>query len=265
MPSNAEAVESLVELGLTEYEARCFVALTQLSEGTAKEISQVADVPQSRVYDVTDQLYHRGLVDVQESEPRKYFALPVEQALERLQREYDDAVETANRRLQALESRETDGDGVWEIADRQDVIVRVKMHVDDATDEVYLLVGDEELLEPEVLDALDEATEEDVAVFAEVPSESARDRLHDAVPAADVAITDLPLESMPVEDREPGRLLMVDRETILMSALREGLVPDDTEETGLWGSEVGHGLVVWLRPLLESRLEQLDFASAGSA
>jgi sugar-specific transcriptional regulator TrmB len=263
MTSNAEAVEALTELGLTEYEARCFVALTQLSDGTAKEISQVADVPQSRVYDVTDQLHHRGLVDVQESEPRTYFALPVEQALERLQREYDDAVETANRRLQALDSRETNGDGVWGIADKQDVIVRVKMHVDDATAEVYLLVGDEELLEPEVLDALDEASE-DVDVFAEVPSESARDRLHDAVSGANVAITDLPLESMTVDGREPGRLLMVDRETILMSALREGLVPDDTEETGLWGSEVGHGLVVWLRPLLESRLDRLDFASAGS-
>lgn len=49
MASEEETVESLVELGLTEYEACCLVAVTQLSQGTAKEISQIADVPQSRV------------------------------------------------------------------------------------------------------------------------------------------------------------------------------------------------------------------------
>lgn len=47
-----------------------------------------------------------------------------------------------------------------------------------------------------------------------------------------------------------------------MSALKEGLVPGETEETGLWGSEVGHGLIGWLRPLLLPRMERLDFESA---
>lgn len=61
MASKAEAVEALTELGSTEYEARCFVALSQLSEGTAQEISQVSEVPQSRVYDIADSLFQRGL------------------------------------------------------------------------------------------------------------------------------------------------------------------------------------------------------------
>lgn len=54
MAVETDAIEALTELGLTEYEARCFVALSQLTQGTAKEISRVADVPQSRVYDVTE-------------------------------------------------------------------------------------------------------------------------------------------------------------------------------------------------------------------
>ena len=41
----AEAIELLQELGLKEYEARCFVALTRLPFGTAKEISDVASAP----------------------------------------------------------------------------------------------------------------------------------------------------------------------------------------------------------------------------
>lgn len=262
MVSKAEAVEALADLGLTEYEARCFVALSQLSEGTAQEISQVSEVPQSRVYDIADSLYQRGIVDVQESEPRRYFALPVEYAIERLRQEYNEQLETANMRLQTLETRNIETDAVWEIADRKGVLVRMLMHIDEAEEEVYLLVSTGDLLEQELLEALDEANERGVTIFAEVPEESARNRLHEVIPDCRVAITDLPIESMKVDDREPGRLMMVDQNTVLMSALKSGLVPGETEETGLWGSEVGHGLIAWLRPLLLTRLERLDFESA---
>lgn len=262
MASEIEAVESLTELGLTEYEARCFVALTQLSQGTAREVSRIADVPQSRVYDVADRLHQRGLIDVQSSEPRKYFAVPVDRALMRLRQEYDATLETTGRKLRALEARETEDDGVWEIANRQDVVLRVTRYVDDAEEDVYFLTADEALLEREVLDAMAEASEAGVAILAELPTEAARDRLHDAIPDARAAISDPPLETPTTDDRAPGRLLMVDRETVLLSARRTGLVPDETEETGLWGSEVGRGLVVWIRPLLEARFDRLEFESA---
>ncbi|PSQ46397.1 hypothetical protein BRD15_09160 [Halobacteriales archaeon SW_6_65_15] len=58
------AIDALEQLGLTEYEARCFVALTRLPHGTAKEVGQVADIPRSRVYETMDRLQDRGLVDV---------------------------------------------------------------------------------------------------------------------------------------------------------------------------------------------------------
>lgn len=261
MPSKLEAVESLIELGMTEYEARCFVALTQLSEGTAKEISRVADVPQSRVYDVVDSLHRKGVVDVQESDPRRYRVLPVQRALELLQREYTDALETAADRLQALETRNTRSRGVWEIAERGDIADRLETHLEDASEEVFLLFAEEHLPEPAIMETLGEAADRNVSIYAEVPSEAARERFHDAVPDARVTVTDLPLGSMVVDGHEPGRLVLVDRETVVLSSLREGLIPGESEETGLWGSGVGHGLVVWLRPLLECRLERGEFVA----
>lgn len=47
-----------------------------------------------------------------------------------------------------------------------------------------------------------------------------------------------------------------------MIELREGLVPEDIEETGVWGSTVGHGLVAWVRELLTTRRERLKFETA---
>lgn len=44
-----EATEVLQQLGLKEYEAQCFVGLSRLSTGTAKQLSETTDVPRTRV------------------------------------------------------------------------------------------------------------------------------------------------------------------------------------------------------------------------
>lgn len=259
LASEAEAVEALMQLWLSEYEARCFVALTQLSEETAKEIAQIADVPQSRVYDITEQLHEMGLVDIQQSDPKRYYALPVEPALKTLRQEYTAQLDRADEHLRTLEGRHFDTDGVWEIADRQDVLNRIRMHIDNATDDVYLLLAHEDLLEDEVVTALREAASTDTAIWAEAPTEAARARLHRECPAIHVAVTDFTEWSLPEPEQDLGRLLMVDGETILMSALQEGLIPNDVEESGVWGSAVGNGLVVWVQQLLDARREQITF------
>lgn len=257
--SESDAIDALVELGLREYEARCFVALTQLSEGTAKEISQVADVPQSRVYDVVEELHRLGLVDVQASTPRRYTVVPVDEARKRLRQEYRDHLETATTHLQALEQRTTDSDGVWKVADQQALRNRITRAVENATSEVYLLVADGDLLEPPLLERLVEARDRGVAVFLEVPTASVKRDVHESLSTAQVAVTDFEFDSRGEPTQSLGRLLVVDRETIVVSALRTGLVPSETREAGIWTSERGHGLVVWLRYVLEWRLVILEF------
>ncbi|UHQ97948.1 hypothetical protein HYG81_18615 [Natrinema zhouii] len=51
MPTESQAVRLLDDLGLTEYEARCFVALSRVQTASASEIHTLSDVPRSRVYD----------------------------------------------------------------------------------------------------------------------------------------------------------------------------------------------------------------------
>lgn len=75
-----EAIDLLQELGLKEYEARCFVALNQLPNGTAKEIREISDVPRTRVYDAIRVLESEGLVEVQQSSPQVYRAVEISEA-----------------------------------------------------------------------------------------------------------------------------------------------------------------------------------------
>jgi len=261
MPSGAEAVEALEQLGLSEYEARCFVALTQLSTGTAKEIAQIADVPQSRVYDITEDLHGMGLVDIEQADPKRYFALPVDAALQTLREEFDTHLDTADRHLSELDGRDAEDNGVWEIATREAVRSQALLHIRNATDEVYLLIAHETLLEDELVDALDDAAS-DVTVWVEVPTAEAKQRVGDALPRSTVAVTDCLSSTLPEESQTPGRLLMVDRETILLSAQKDGLIPNENEESGIWGRAVGHGLVGWVRHLLETRRDRLSFETA---
>lgn len=94
-----------------------------------------------------------------------------------------------------------------------------------------------------------------------VTSEASRERVHERVPEARVAVTDFADRGPPMGE-DVGRLLMVDRETVLLSARRDGLVPTDLAETGLWGPSVGHGLVAWIRELLDARRRNVDFVTA---
>ncbi|WP_223173920.1 helix-turn-helix domain-containing protein [Haloferax sp. AS1] len=53
---NSEAIDALIELGLSTYEARVFTALIELGEGTAREVAKTSDVPRSQVYTTAKEL-----------------------------------------------------------------------------------------------------------------------------------------------------------------------------------------------------------------
>ena len=111
----AETTSVLESLGLTEYEARCFVALTRIGQGTAREIAEVADVPRPRVYDSVEALQGRGLADVQDAQPRRFRAPDPHDAVETIRREYGrrlDRLDGLLPRLQSPPARE-DRAGVW--------------------------------------------------------------------------------------------------------------------------------------------------------
>jgi sugar-specific transcriptional regulator TrmB len=118
---NPETVSLLQDLGLKEYEARFFLALTRLPTGTAKEISEISAVPRTRVYDAVRALEARGLVEVQHTSPKKFRAVPIEEATETVRQQFDTQIDTLKSHLEALDSQpETDDDRmqeVWALSD----------------------------------------------------------------------------------------------------------------------------------------------------
>ncbi|GHE74675.1 TrmB family transcriptional regulator [Streptomyces vinaceus] len=78
------AVNDLVSLGLSRYEARVYLALVRRESYTAAEAARAADVPRQRVYDVLDALVRRRLAVLRPGRVAAFSAVAPELALARL-------------------------------------------------------------------------------------------------------------------------------------------------------------------------------------
>jgi len=83
--------QSLVQLGLTAYEAAAYIALAARSSLTPAEIATRAKIPRQRVYDVLGSLTTKGLCLEYGANPKTFSAVDPRTALEHL------AFETAER------------------------------------------------------------------------------------------------------------------------------------------------------------------------
>lgn len=256
MSKAQEATHTLEELGLTEYEARCFVALTRLSKGTAKQVSEVADVPRSRVYDTIDRLNKKGLVEVQRSEPREFKAVPVEMACRRLREDFDSRIDAAENALQQVEQPEAQEDeGMWVINQSEQVTDRIVTFLNEAEETIHYVSIDEDVFDQRIREHIADACDRGVEVVLEVPTEERRENLEQSLPEATILVaTDLQT-TQPVYNEWPAQLLLTDRTSIVATGIKERDLPDVFHETAVWTYGRDHGFAVWIRELLDNRLD----------
>jgi len=247
------AIEQLEQFGLSAYAARTFVALVSLGTGTAKDVSGVSDVPRTRVYDAIDELHTLGLVDIQQSSPKEFWAISPETASRKFEQEMDHRISMLSRALDELEPahRSEQQRGVWTVDGQVAVTDRVTEFISEAEEEiVYMTV--EDLLTETVIDALRAAAERGVAISLGGVSSDVQAQIQDDIPGAEL------FESLWVWSGTPaGRLMMVDGTQTLVSVLVNGTdaaPTDPRSETAIWGTGETNSLVVVLKAIFTWRL-----------
>ncbi len=85
---------------LNLYEVKIWTALLSRGVSTAGELSDIANVPRSRSYDVLESLEKKGFAVTKLGKPIKYIAVPPEEVLERVKK---NMVEDANEKVKRLE------------------------------------------------------------------------------------------------------------------------------------------------------------------
>ncbi len=246
-----EAVDLLTRFGFTEYEAKCFVALVRLDDGTAREISDLAEVPRARVYDCVDALNEAGFVDVQGSSPKRYRGVAPDVAVAAIEREFRgdlDRLETLLPELQTSPDTSEQGD-VWVMEGLDAVGERLTSMVEDADERIVMAVATESLLTTDLPTALARAVDRGVDVTVGSPGEPIRDEIAAVAPGARVVETWTWWEEFPVRPRAMTSVLLVDDDALFVSSGTDAH-PGADRHRAVWTDSDGTPLVPMMRPLL---------------
>ncbi|MDS0295368.1 TrmB family transcriptional regulator [Halogeometricum luteum] len=229
MSNQSETAELLTWYGLSTYEASVFVSLLELESGTAKEVSKHSGVPQSQVYGAADSLQEQGFIEAQESRPRVYQPIDVDEAISRLKARHERRTDAAERNLRRIqENRETESEeqkeAVWTINGIDAVKSRMMSIISDAEEKIVLGIGGESPL----TDTLESLLRQKDATGIDVVVVTNSDRVSTQFDSVGAVLTQEEVSG----DESPSRhILIADGETILFGVRTNG------SETAIWSSE----------------------------
>ena len=139
-----KVLQALRALGLTEYEARAFLALVEHGEMDAQSLSHLSKVPYSKIYGVLESLRRRGWVSVRRGRPKIYYArapvdvIKIERA--RVEEELKEVEAVLVEELQPIyeRSRARERPDVWIIRGIEAVLDKAREMLANARSEVLL-------------------------------------------------------------------------------------------------------------------------------
>lgn len=104
-PMNKDTLSLLKRLELNQYESKTYLALVNSGAITATKLSDMAEIPRPRVYDVLSNLVKKGFVIAKPTRPTKYRALPLNAAIESLKKRKVKEHEKNIKELETLEEK----------------------------------------------------------------------------------------------------------------------------------------------------------------
>lgn len=133
-------VDHLIRLGLSEYEAKAYIATVALGEGKIKEISEESGVPRSKTYDVMEKLAARGFVEAGNSNPICYRANEPRKASNHLMEEIVSANEEVVNYLDEVSRRAEKRDNpIWTLKGDWAIDNKICEMIDSAQNDVHLV------------------------------------------------------------------------------------------------------------------------------
>ncbi|MFW6449548.1 MAG: TrmB family transcriptional regulator [Nanoarchaeota archaeon] len=105
MALDTKFLNKLKAFNINTYEAKIWTALLSRGVSTAGELSDIANVPRSRAYDVLESLERKGFIVMKLGKPIKYIAVPPEEVVERVKNNYN---QEAQEKISAVDDLQSD-------------------------------------------------------------------------------------------------------------------------------------------------------------
>jgi len=127
----------LEELGLTQLEAVCYVALLKNGPSTGYRIAKAIHKPASNAYRIIDSLVSKQLVVAEEGKKKRYRALPYTQMLSRLNQQFRKNQDVVAHNLSQLTTLEEDN-RVYRLNSSEQVFERCREVMVNARDLIMI-------------------------------------------------------------------------------------------------------------------------------
>ncbi|PIO06474.1 hypothetical protein COT29_00755 [Candidatus Micrarchaeota archaeon CG08_land_8_20_14_0_20_59_11] len=151
MAANPDTIGALQRLGLNQYESKAYYALSIFGDHTAGRLSERADLPRPRVYDVLERLQDKGFVLIQKGRPVKYSAIPLSEAVQTLKKlkqselageltRIDELSGTLHNKLRATAAANAPtADAVWTLHGREAIYSKIGAMISHAKTHVTIV------------------------------------------------------------------------------------------------------------------------------
>lgn len=99
-----EFLSKLKQFGLNSYESKLWASLLSRGVSTAGELSDIANVPRSRSYDVLESLERKGFILSKLGKPIKYVAIPPQEVIERVKKKVNQEAKLQEKNLSEIKT-----------------------------------------------------------------------------------------------------------------------------------------------------------------
>lgn len=152
-------IENLKELGLNTYESKVYIALLKKYPATGYEISQIADIPQSRAYDTLKALEKEKIAVASNSKPVTYTPIKPTELTQRYKRKVTSTLEFLNKNLPNVKEDYTEP--ILSISGGANIREKAAEIIKNAQKEIYIEIWSQDFkfLESYLRDAYDRGVE----------------------------------------------------------------------------------------------------------
>lgn len=130
-----DTYSNLKELGFSQYEAACYMALVGNHPINGSQLSKISGIARSRIYDVLRSLIAKGYVI--EVNSGQYAPLPSDELVRRLKRNFDGNIEIFEEQI-VNATQKDDFEFVWTITGYENVMEKALEMIKKAKEEIYI-------------------------------------------------------------------------------------------------------------------------------
>ncbi len=130
-----ESKSRLKDLGFSQYEATCYMALVGNHPINGSQLSKISGIARSRIYDVLRSLISKGYVI--EVNTGQYAPLPSDELIRRLKRGFDKNITAFEKEITRASQKE-DFEYVWTLTGYDNVMEKAREMIGVAGKEIYV-------------------------------------------------------------------------------------------------------------------------------